>query len=422
MRSGYRKTVLENGIRVVSQKMPGVRSVSIGVWIDAGSRDEKSEENGISHFIEHLVFKGTKKRSAKEIAVALESVGGSLNAFTGREHTCYYAKILEEHVEIALDILSDILKNSLFKPVDFKREKSVVIEEIMDSEDTPSELVFDHFMEALWGKHPLGRPIIGTMQSVSRLKRRQVFDYLHRNYIHPRVVIAASGKLIDHDKLVACVEKKFRFNQKSQKEIQRKEELIPHPDKKVTKRKSAQTHVCLGLPNFSFTHPQKYAALILSSILGGGMSSRLFQKIREDLGLVYNIYSFSDFFEDSGVFGIYLGTNQKKLIPATRLILKEFSSVKRKRISRKELEHAKFQLKGGLIMGAESTTNQMNRLARHELFFGDYFSLDKTISLIDEVKSIDVMEVATQLLDPDKLCMTVLGPVDKDALSKINWK
>jgi len=421
MRSDYRKTVLENGIRVVSGKMPGVRSVSIGVWIDAGSRDEKPEENGLSHFIEHLVFKGTKKRSAKEIAVALESVGGSLNAFTGREHTCYYAKVLEEHLEIALEIISDILKNSLFRPVDFNREKSVIIEEIMDAEDTPGELVFDLFMETLWGEHPLGRPIIGTLRSVSKLKRKQVFEYLHTNYIYPGVVIAASGKL-NHDKLVKWVERKFRFHQHGPQRSSQEEDLIPRPDKKVTKRKSAQTHVCLGLPNFSFTHSQKYAALVLSNILGGGMSSRLFQKIREDLGLAYNIYSFSDFFEDSGVFGIYLGTNHQKLIPAIKLILKEFSSIKKKKISKKELEHAKYQLKGGLILGGESTTNQMNRLARHELFFGDYFGLDKTISLIDKVRSADVTEVADRLLDSERLCVTVLGPVNKKVLSKIDWR
>lgn len=421
MRSDYHKTVLKNGIRVVSTKMPEVRSVSIGAWIDAGSRDERPEENGISHFIEHLAFKGTKKRSAKQIALSLESVGGSLNAFTGREHTCYYAKVLKEHLGITLDILSDILKNSLFRPIDLKREKSVITEEIKDTEDTPGDLVFDLFMESLWGKHPLGKPIMGTLQSLSRIKRKQVFDYLQRNYTYPKVVIAASGNL-NHEKLVRGVEKVFRFNQQSPEKSSPKENLISYPAKKMIKRKSAQTHVCLGLPNFSFTHPRKYAALLLSTILGGGMSSRLFQKIREELGLAYNIYSFSDFFEDSGVFGIYLGTNEIKLIPATKLILKEFSLIKKKKISKKELEHAKYLLKGGLIMGAESTTNQMNRLARHELFFQDYFDLDKTISLIDKVKAEDVMQVANQLLDSDKFCVTVLGPLDKKVLSKIDWK
>jgi predicted Zn-dependent peptidase len=421
MIEGYRKTVLENGLRVVSNEMPWVRSVSMGVWIDCGSRDEKPEENGISHLIEHLAFKGTKKRSAREIALVLESVGGNLNAFTGREHTCYYVKVLEEHVEIALEILSDILKNSLFKATDFKREKSVIIEEIMDTEDTPGDLVFDLFMQSLWGKHPLGRPIMGTLRSVPRLKREQVLDYFHRNYIYPRVVIAASGR-VSHNKLVRGVEKKFRFNQRGTEQSLTQKDLIPSSGKKVTKRKSAQTHVCLGLPSLPFTHPQKYTALVLGTILGGGMSSRLFQKIREELGLAYNVYSFSDFFEDSGVFGIYLGTNQEKLIPAVNSILKEISSIKKKKISQKELNHAKYQLRGGLILGAESTASQMNRLARHELFFEDYFSLDKTISLIDKVKAKDVTEVSNQLLDSDKLCVTVLGPVDHKILSKIDWK
>lgn len=421
MIEGYRKTVLENGLRVVSNEMPWVRSVSIGVWIDCGSREEKPEENGISHLMEHLAFKGTKKRSAREIALALESVGGSINAFTGREHTCYYAKVLEEHLEVAIEILSDILKNSLFRPLDLKREKSVIIEEIMDTQDTPGDLVFDLFMESLWGKHPMGRPIMGTLQSVPGLRRKQVLDYFQRNYTYPRVVIAACGK-VNHNKLVKGVEKKFRFNQQAAEKSREQKDLVPFPSKKVTKRKSAQTHVCLGLPGFPFTHPQKYPALILSNILGGGMSSRLFQKIREEMGLAYNVYSFSDFFKDGGVFGIYLGTNQKKLTSAVNSILKEILSIKRKNISRKELDHAKYQLKGGLILGAESSAYQMNRLARHELFFQDFFSLDRTISLIDKVKAQDVAEVSNRLLDWDKLCVTVLGPADKKILSKIDWQ
>lgn len=248
-----------------------------------------------------------------------------------------------------------------------------------------------------------------------------MLDYLHRNYVYPRVVISASGK-INHQELVKEVERSFRFHPKNLDKNISEKRLIPYSDKKVKKRKTAQTHVCLGFPSYSFTDPQKYPALVLSTILGGGMSSRLFQRIREELGLAYNIYSFSDFFKEGGVFGIYLGTNQEKLIPSIKLILKEFNSIKKKKISKDELEHACYQLKGGLIFAAESTTNQMNRLARHELFFGDYFSLDKTISHIDKVKAEDVKEVADQLLDSDKLCATILGPVDQKVLSKVNWK
>jgi len=421
MSSGYHKTVLENGIRVLSNRMPWVRSVSIGVWIDCGSRDEKPEENGTSHFIEHLLFKGTKKRSAREIALALESVGGSLNAFTGREHTCYYAKVLEEHTEIALEVISDILKNSLFRPADFKREKSVIIEEIMDTEDTPGELVFDLFMQSMWGQHPLSRPIMGTSTSIPRIRRKQILDYFHRNYTYSRVVIAACGR-VDHRELVKSVERRFRFNRQVSQQTSHQGNLTTYPVKKVTRRESAQTHVCLGVPSFSFTHPQKYAALVLSNILGGGMSSRLFQRIREKQGLAYNVYSFSDFFKDSGVFGIYLGTNQKKLVPAVNSVLEELHLIKRNKISSKEMEHARYQLKGGLILGAESTAHQMNRLARHELFFREHVSLDKSISLIDKVKAKDVMQVANQLLDPDRLCVNVLGPVDKKILSRIDWR
>jgi predicted Zn-dependent peptidase len=420
MRVIYQKTVLDNKLRVVSEKIDSVRSVSLGVWVDVGSRDEGRGENGISHFIEHMLFKGTKKRSAKEIALALESVGGSLNAFTGRENTCFYARVMEEHLEIALDVLSDLILNPLFNPYDFKKEKKIIAEEIKELDDTPSEIAFDLFMQALWGDHPLGKPVIGKLKNIQKLERGQLLNFMRENYLSPKIVIAASGNL-GHRRLARLVEKKFRLDDHLPKRRRQTHPLETSSQKMVLRRKSAQTHICIGFPSYAYKSSKRYPALVLSNILGGGMSSRLFQILRERLGMVYNIYSFIDFFKDKGVFGIYLGTDKKQVIPAVEQVLRELQRIKKEKLNRKELEDAKYQLKGSLILGSENTSNRMNRLARLELYLKDYISLEKTISLIDKVKSQDVAEVADELLRGNKLAIAILGPVGRNILQKITW-
>lgn len=420
MRVAYQKTVLDNKLRVVSEKIDSVRSISLGVWVDVGSRDEDKAENGISHFIEHMLFKGTKKRTAKEIALALESVGGNLNAFTGRENTCFYARVTEEHLEIALDVLSDLILNPLFNPYDFKKEKKVITEEIKELDDSPAEITFDLFMQAMWGEHPLGRPVIGKLKDIQRLGRGQLLNFMRENYVCPKIVIAASGNL-SHRRLTRLVEKKFRLDDHIPKRKRVSQPLPADSQKLVLRRKSAQTHICMGFYGYSFKNPKKYPALVLSSILGGGMSSRLFQILRERLGMVYNIYSFIDFFKDKGVFGIYLGTDKKQAVPAVEQVLRELQRIKKEKLSRKELEGAKYQLKGSLILGSENTSNRMNRLARLELYLKDYISLEKTISLINKVSSSDVAEVADELLRGNRLATAILGPVGRNILQKINW-
>jgi len=420
MKVRYQKTVLDNKLRVVSEKIDSVRSISLGVWIEVGSRDEERGENGISHFIEHMLFKGTRKRSAREIAVALESVGGSLNAFTGRENTCLYAKVMQEHLETAFDVLSDLILNPLFTPYDFKKEKKVIAEEIKELEDSPSEVSFDLFMKAMWGEHPLGKPIIGEIKSIQRLERGQLLNFRRENYISPKVVIAASGNL-SHRSLVRLVENKFKLDDhiaKRKREILR---LKPLSEKIVQGRKSAQTHICLGFPGYSFKNSKRYAALILSNILGGGMSSRLFQNLREKSGMVYTIHTFIDFFKEKGVLGVYLGTGKKQVLPAVEQVLKELRRIKKEKLSKKELEDAKYQLKGSLILGAESTSNRMNRLARLEIYLKDYIGLEKTISLINRVKREEISEVADELMHKDRLAVAILGPVGKNMRQKINW-
>jgi predicted Zn-dependent peptidase len=328
LREIYRKTVLKNGIRVVTEKIGYVRSVSIGVWIDVGSRDERDDERGVSHFIEHMLFKGTKKRSAKEIASSLESVGGALNAFTSREQTCYLARVLDEYLNIAVDVLADILKNSLLSSSDFEREKKVILSEIKDLEDLPEDLAHDLLMNNMWQKQPLGRSIFGDAESILRMTRSKLINFIKRNYVSPKVVVACSGNL-NHQDLVEIIERKFQFHQAD--EIPRVDPLLLETDhhKVVVNRKTAQTHICLGIPTFPYKDKRRYASLILSNILGGGMSSRLFQSIREKLGLAYNIYAFADSFEDTGVFGIYLGTHKKNTVRAIDLVLKEIRRIKR---------------------------------------------------------------------------------------------
>jgi predicted Zn-dependent peptidase len=420
LKGTYRKTVLDNGARVVTESMDSVRSLSIGVWIDVGSRDEATDEAGASHFIEHMLFKGTKRRSALDIALSLESVGGTLNAFTGREHTCYFARALDEHVDIALDVLSDLIRNPLFNPNHLEKERQVIISEIKEMEDSPAELVQDLLMGTMWKTSPLGRSIIGTTRSVLGLSRSQLVGFMRRNYTFPRMVIAASGNL-RHQVFLSKIRRKFGFD--SRYSGSPKVQAAPRAGKsrRVVVKKTAQTHITLGAPAFAYKDKRRYSALVLSNILGGGMSSRLFQRIREKLGLVYSIYSFFDFFEDTGIFGIYMGTDRENAARVIEEVLKEIKRLKGDSIEPEELSNAKYQLKGNLLLSMESTFNRMNRLARYELFLGDNMDLDHTIKTINKIKSRDVVEVAEELFSPGRLSAVALGPLDRSALNGIDW-
>ena len=416
----YKKTVLKNGVRVVTERIDQVRSVSIGAWIDVGSRDEAPDEGGVSHFIEHMLFKGTKNRTARQIASSLESVGGALNAFTGREHTCYFARVLDEHLDKAIDVLSDILKNPLFNRSHLEKEREVILSEIKELEDSPADLAHDHLMSTVWKANPLGRPIIGTAESVLKLSRAKLLDFMKRNYTSSRVVIAASGNL-RHDDLVGKTRRKFKFN--SDLPPAQKECLNPpaEPRRMVVKRKTAQAHISLGVPTFPYSDRRRYALLVLSNILGGGMSSRLFQSIREKLGLAYSVYSFIDFFEDAGIFGIYMGTHKNNAARVVELVLKEIRRFEKNGLSSTELSDAKHQLKGSLVLALENTSQRMNRLARSELFLRDYLELDGIIDSINRVRAKDLASLAAELLRPERLSVVALGPLAKNALDQIDW-
>jgi predicted Zn-dependent peptidase len=408
--SVYQKTILKNGMRVVTERLPSVRSVSLGVWIDLGSRNERPEENGFSHLIEHLLFKGTGRRTAKQVADSLESLGGSLNGFTSREQTCFYARVLDEYLIEAVDVLADMTCFSTLSATNVNREKTVVCEEIKESLDTPTDRIHDIFSTAYWGDHPLGQPIMGPQENILGATRSKLRSFMGRHYRAGSVVLSASGS-VSHSKLVNLARTMFELPSGMA------EPALPAVRKKpheivVTQVDNNQTHLCLGFPGVSYAAPDKFTALALSSYLGGGMSSVLFQKVREQKGLAYSVYTYVDAYRDDGLFGAYVGTDAKQVTQAYDLILKEFRRLKKRALSVSQVEKIKAQLKGSLILAYESTTNRMNRLARQEMMSEGYHTLRQTILRIERVSPSDILELANRLFDENKLAIAVLGPVD----------
>jgi len=403
-----RKSFLPNGIRVLSQRVSYVKSVSLGVWVDVGSRDDPQVQAGISHFIEHMFFKGTKNRSEEEIAKSLESVGGQLNAFTSRENTCYVARVLDEDLPLALDVLSDLIQNSLFAPDQMERERKVILDEIKDMEDSPSDLVVDNFIKLLWNGHPMGEFILGNTESVSSLTREDLIGFVKANYTPGKIIVAAAGNL-KHEDLIALVEESFHLPTSSSPS--RGDPPVPSSKRlEVMERDTALTHMVIGIPAIAFSDQRRYPLLLLNYILGDGMSSRLFQTVRQKNGLAYSIYSFLDFFQDTGVFGIYLGTSHQKARAALRLVLSELHGLTSKGITDKEFAYAKSRLKGALVLSQESTTARMERLAHLEFFLGKYLPLSRTLKEIDEVDQEEVISVAREYISPSRFSLSILGP------------
>ena len=414
----YRKTILKNGLRIVTEQIPGLRSVALGVWVDVGSRNERGPENGLCHFIEHMLFKGTRKRDARELAAALESLGGSLNGFTSREQTCFHARFLDEHLPTAVDVIADLMCNSTITAEHVEREKKVVLEEIKEALDTPSDKIHDIFSQTFWGKnHPLGQTIMGPPENILALSRPQVLRFMKEHYRTGSVVVAASGS-IPHERLVGLVKEKFRFGTGVSNSVVGAEF---RSDRSVTieQNKSKQTHLCLGFATPPYSSPDKMTILALSSFLGGGMSSVLFQKIREDKGLAYSVYSFNDFYRDAGVFGVYLGTDGKNLAKATALILMELRKMKQKKVTPSQLKTLKSQMKGHLILSQESPNGRMNRLARQELMVERFQPIQEMIREIERVSASGICEMANLIFNESRIAVSALGPIGKNALSGV---
>jgi predicted Zn-dependent peptidase len=413
----YKKSILPNGLTIVTESIPYVRSISLGLWLNVGSRDESAVSNGISHFIEHMVFKATKNRNASQIASFLESVGGNLNAFTSREQTCYYAKFLDEHLDKGVEILSDLVNNASFANNDIEKEKKVILEEISDIEDSPGDLVHDLFAATVFGNHPLGRPIMGDRKTVRNMNRAKILRYVNKHYRSNKMILAACGNL-DHNRLADLAQRYFG-NLISLNSRNGRSEPSIRPLYRSFNRKTAQTHICLGMRALPFNHPSRPALLILNSILGGGMSSRFFQHLREDLGLVYTVFSYIDFFEDLGLFGVYLGTEKKNVKVVLSAIKKEIEMICNRKLQPDELRDAKEQLKGGLVLGLENTSNRMNRLAKHELLAERYISIDETITGIDAVESDEIIEIARELFAGQRFSGITLGSAKKEIFSAL---
>ncbi len=407
----YNKTVLDNGLRVVTEKIPYVRSVSLGVWANVGSRDEDSTRNGITHFLEHMVFKGTQKRSVRDIAQSLESLGGYLNAFTTKEQTCFYARVLDMHVDEAMDVLADLVQNGTFKKEEVEREKFVVIEELKNAEDDPEDIIHDYFEKALFPTHSLGYPIIGTEENLRKFKREDLIEHT-RSYYHPsRVVIAAAGN-IDHNQLVRLVEKHLKNLPASSYVEQRKQgpSGIDHNTFAEYPRPINQSHICLGTVGYSIKHRDRYPLMVMNALLGEGMSSRLYQNIRERYGFAYSVYSYTNLMSDSGVFGAYIATDKKNIENSIELIHKELTRLKAKPVSKAELERTKSQIKGVMMLSLENMSGRMMRLGSSELYFESFTSLDTILKKVDAVTPDSIQRVANDLFREEKFSTVIVRP------------
>ena len=400
-------TRLDNGLTVVSDTMTTVETVSVGVWIDVGTRDEHLEINGVSHLLEHMAFKGTKRRNAYAIAAEIEAVGGHLNAYTSREHTAYYAKILKDDLELAVDLLGDILQHSVFDNEELAREQAVIIQEIHQAHDTPDDVVFDHFQEIAYPDQPMGRPVLGRPDVVQSMERERVMDYMRGHYSGSKMIFAAAGNL-EHDKFVDLA--KATFNAlPADCEFERDQASYQGGDFRES-RELEQVHVVMGLEGIAFSDPDFYAASTLSTVLGGGMSSRLFQEIREKRGLAYSIYSFLSCYKDNGIFGIYAGTGADEAKDLLPLVLDEIKKVQ-DTVDDDEMARARAQLKSGILMSLESTSSRCEQLARQIMVFGRPIPTAEIVEKIDAVDADAVMGIARRLFQGTPT-LAALGPVD----------
>jgi predicted Zn-dependent peptidase len=412
-----RRTVLPNGLIVLTERMDHLRSVAMGVWIRSGSRCEAAEINGISHFVEHMVFKGTRSRTAQRIAREMDSIGGNLDAFTSKETICFNVKSLSDHVPIALDVLTDLVLNPIFAPPDIERERGVILEEIKIDEDNPDVLVHELFTQSFWKGHPLGKPILGTTETVGRLSQQQLLAYHNDRFHGGNMVFSAAGNL-DHDQFAEAVAEKFSPLAGG---VALEELSAPSPSARIilrNKKSLEQVQICLGVPAPPITDENRYATLILNTVLGGGMSSRLFQTIREERGLAYSVYSDLSPYRDTGNLCVYAGTSAGKALQVVDLILAEFRNLKETPVSGEELTRAKDQLKGNILLGLESSNSRMANLERQEMYFHQFFTAEEIIARVDEVTAEQVQTMAQHLFRPESIAVTLLGRLDGVRLSR----
>jgi predicted Zn-dependent peptidase len=408
------RTVLPGGLRVVTEAMPGVRSASVGVWVPVGSRDESPSLAGTSHFLEHLLFKGTTGRSALDIANAMDTVGGEFNAFTEKEHTCFYATVLDRDLGLAVDIVTDVVLNATLTAQDIDIERGVVLEEIAMRDDDPSDLVHDEFSTSLFGNVPLGRPILGTEESIRTLSRRQVNGYYRRHYTPDAMVVSVAGN-VEHADVVRLVRRAFdgsldtRRSSRAPRAASTDTSGTPATAVTVVPDDTEQANLVLGCHGLSRHDPRRYALGVLSSALGGGMSSRLFQRVREERGLAYSVYSFSSGYADAGQFGVYAGCQPGKADEVLALMIAELDAVAAGELRADEVERGKGQMRGAIVLGLEDAGSRMTRIGKSEIAYGDVLGVDEVLARVDAVTPADLADVATDVLRRAR-CLTVVGP------------
>ncbi len=410
------RDVLPNGVRIVTESIDYVQSASIGVWVGVGARDESDDLRGISHVIEHMLFKGTKKRTAQQIADEIDTVGGYLNAFTDKEYTCYYSKVLSEYIDVAVDVLSDMFLNSVIDPVELKREQNVILEEIKRHEDQPDDLVHDVFFQLMWPHHVLGKPVIGTSETVASFTNQHLFGYMHKRYTPDTIVVSAAGNL-EHKQIVEMVAARFGDLKGSRADWR---EPNTTPDfqvaTKLVNKPVEQVHVVMGVPGFDQLDDRRYTVSLLDTVLGGGMSSRLFQEIREKRGLAYSVGSYSVGYREGGIFGVYAGTSPDTAGEVVSIVEEEFAKVVEHNIADNELIRAKNQIRGSLVMSQESMSSRMMRMGKNELVHDRVIPLDEIMAKVQAIDLESVHNVAKTLFGTGTYTMAQVGPFEEQTV------
>jgi predicted Zn-dependent peptidase len=415
------RAVFANGLTVLTEKMDHIRSVSMGIWIKSGSRHEDPNFNGISHFLEHMVFKGTTNRTAEDIARQVDSIGGNMDAFTGKETICFNVKVLDEHLPIAVDVLSDMVLHPVFDGKEIVRERGVILEEIKMDEDNPDYLVHEIFTQNFFKDHPLGKPILGTKETVRRFSQEAILDYYGGKFAPGNMIISAAGNL-DHKEFVELLRERF---EQLPPGTNGWHDTPPKPNSRIilrNKKSLEQVQICIGVPSYSISHERRYVTYVMNTLLGGGMSSRLFQNVREKQGLVYSIFSELNPFRDAGMLSVYAGTSRESAGKVVKAIVNEFHQLKSAPISEEELKRAKDQLKGSLMLSLESSTARMSNLARQEMYYDHFIGMDEIINRIQAVRVEDLLKSANELFQPELIAVTVLGnlnglKVSRDSLA-----
>jgi len=402
------REVLPNGLTVITEQMQHIRSVSIGIWVKTGSRDEDPQWNGISHFVEHMVFKGTKHRSAEDIARQVDSIGGNMDAFTAKECICFNVKLLDEHLPIAMDVLSDLVLHPVFAAPDISRERGVILEEIKMDEDSPDYLVHEIFTQNFWKDHPLGKPILGTKDTVKRFERDPVLGFYGQRFAPGNLIISAAGNL-QHEPFVELVNRHFHRMESSKNGFHSPQPRVVPRIVLRNKKSLEQVQICVGVPSHPIAHERRHASYILNTLLGGGMSSRLFQNIRERQGLAYAIYSDLNPYRDTGCLSVYAGTSLESASKVVQCIVSEFHNLKSQPVPAEELRRSKDQLKGSLMLSLESSTARMSNLARQEMYFDRFYSMDELLQRIEKVTAEELQELANEFFRTDSIAVTVLG-------------